>query len=189
MAMALPCAVLVFLGSLLRVGSYPMTGPAVPQLSMLDKAFPPLLRKWDAPGASVAVVRNGRLVFARGYGYKNSTTAELSQPDTQYRVCSLSKTLTTAAVLLLIAEGKLSWDTKIFQVLTRTLKPAPGRKLNEELLDITVEMCLQHSGGWDSDVAGDRMCESQLAIAEELFGDSGPSTCQDVIRTCLLTQR
>jgi N-acyl-D-amino-acid deacylase len=53
-----------------------------------------LLSKYAIPGGSVALTQNGRLVFARGYGYADPQTQLPAQPDSRYRIASLSKAIT-----------------------------------------------------------------------------------------------
>ena len=62
------------------------------------------------PGYAIGIVRDGELVFARGYGYGNLARRELITPDTSLNLASLSKQLTAAAVALEIVDGRLDPD-------------------------------------------------------------------------------
>jgi len=73
---------------------FAQTGLAVPELASLDRDIPALLSANHIPGGAVAIVKDGRLVFARGYGYAESATSQAFQPDSLCRIGSISKTFT-----------------------------------------------------------------------------------------------
>ncbi|HEV7518277.1 MAG TPA: hypothetical protein VGR07_18420, partial [Thermoanaerobaculia bacterium] len=52
-----------------RAGGMPMTGTRVPELAIFDRTVQDLMEKWQVPGGSLAVVKDGRLILARGYGW------------------------------------------------------------------------------------------------------------------------
>lgn len=76
----------------------------------------PIASGWTAGGA-VGVMRHGEIVFSRGYGLANLETATPVTPDTVFRIGSVSKQFTAAAVLLLAQDGKLSLDDRVQQYL------------------------------------------------------------------------
>lgn len=94
--------------------------PAVPaaaqrpvDLSTLDAAFTQALKDWAVPGMAVAVVKDGQVVFAKGYGVK-----ELGRPDpvddkTLFAIASNTKAFTSAAMAILVDERKLGWDDRV----------------------------------------------------------------------------
>lgn len=155
----------------------PVTGPSVAGSERLDRNVTALLKKWNVPGISVAIVKDGKLVLAKGYGYSDLEAKIPMQPDTMFRIGSTSKTLTAVAVLQLVEQGKLSLDAKFLDVLTDYSVTASG---DPRLRIITIRMLLQHSGGWDRDVSGDP-CSNQIEIAKEL-GVPSPASCADTIR-------
>lgn len=81
-----------------------------PPLEGFDAYVERALEDWDIPGAAIAIVKDGRLVHARGYGVKRIGHPEPVTERTLFDVASLSKSVTSAAVALLVAEGKLDWD-------------------------------------------------------------------------------
>jgi len=85
-----------------RPADMPSTGKAVPELASYDRIVPALLAKWGVPGAAVAVVKDGRLVLARGYGWADRQERRPVEPDSLFRIASLSKSLTAAAILGLV---------------------------------------------------------------------------------------
>jgi len=84
-------------------------------------------------------------VLARGY---STSTALTVQPTSLFRIASLSKSFTAAAIVKLVQDGKLSLSTPVVNVLGIT--PVDSRWST-----ITLWKLLQHLGGWDRDVSGD----------------------------------
>lgn len=136
------------------VGKLPATGKAAAILKPLDTAVATMIHRHGVPGAALAIAKDGKLVFARGYGFANLTTGDLVQPDTVFGVASLSKTLTSLAILKLVEQGKLSLEDRAFEILNH-IRPAPGAKIDRRLSTITVRQLLNHSGGWDHVKSGD----------------------------------
>jgi D-alanyl-D-alanine carboxypeptidase len=91
-----------------------------------------------APGAALAVVRDGRVVKARGYGLASVELGVAATPDTVFEIGSITKQFTGAAVALLAAEGKLSPADSIAKHLDGVPEAWRG---------ITIEHLLTHSSG------------------------------------------
>jgi CubicO group peptidase (beta-lactamase class C family) len=126
------------------------------------------------PGGSLAVTRNGELVLARGYSW--ITDLEIpAEPTSLFRLASISKTLTGAAIVLLVEEGELSLADKIIDLIDM-----PGTIRDSRVKEIKVEHLLHHVGGWDRDVSGDPM-----SMDQEIAGDLDmplPITREAIIR-------
>ena len=90
------------------------------------------------PGASVLVVRDGRPIFRRAYGLSNLEAATAAGPATNYRLASMTKQFTAAAILLLAEEGRLSLGDPVRKWLP-TLPAAAN--------DITIRHLLTHTSG------------------------------------------
>jgi CubicO group peptidase (beta-lactamase class C family) len=101
-------------------------------------------------GGQLAVTYKGRLVLARGY---STSTALTVQPTSLFRVASLTKSFTAAAIMKLVQDGKLSLTTPVTSILTFT--PPTGQTVDPRLKTVTIKRLLQHLGGWDRDVSGD----------------------------------
>src|SRR5690349_23880970 len=71
----------------------PITGTAVPGMASFDLAVTDFMRKLAIPGGAVAVMRDGKLIYARGFGYADVENKTLTQPDALFRIASVSKTL------------------------------------------------------------------------------------------------
>ncbi len=137
-----------------KIDGYPVSGKAAPGTEALDKLIVSLLSRHGIHGASLAVAKEGKLLFARGYGWANLATEEPVRPETLFGVASCSKTFTAAAVLKLVEQGKLSLDDRPFKMLAH-IKPQRGVSVDPRIYDITVRQLLNHSGGWDSQKSGD----------------------------------
>jgi CubicO group peptidase (beta-lactamase class C family) len=157
----------------------PITGKAVPALAAFDQAMLRFMKERGIRGGTLAVMRNGKIVLSRGYGYARRDRSRKVQPDDPFRMASIGKPITAAAVLKLIAAGKLSHDTKVFELLGT--KPPPGRTADPRLKDITVRHLLQHRGGWDRDAAPVYDPMFQPAMIARALGKKGPPEASDVI--------
>lgn len=91
-----------------------------------------------APGASLLVVRGGRVAYARGYGLAEVETRTPVTPRTNFRLASLSKQFTATAVMLLVADGKLRFDDSLSALLPDLPAFARG---------VTVRQLLTHTAG------------------------------------------
>ena len=91
----------------------PITGTAVPGMESYDQVISDFMRTYSIPGGAVAVMRDGRLIYARGFGYADVSNNTPVQPDALFRIASVSKTLTAAAIMKLVEEGKLKLDDRV----------------------------------------------------------------------------
>lgn len=155
----------------------PTSGPDVPGVAPFDTGVSKLLKKWNIPGAAVAVAKDGKLVLARGYGYADFEAKELMQPDSMFRIGSNSKVLTSMAILHLKEQGALDLDAKFLDILPQYQVAAGG---DSRLRNITIRNLLQHSGGWDRDKTGDPM--GWQGTISKALGMSMPVLCPDIIR-------
>jgi len=126
----------------------PITGAAVPGMKSYDQVVPDFMRKYAIPGGAVAVMRDGKLIYARGFGYADVENKTPVQPDALFRIASVSKTLTSAAIMKLVEEGKLRLDDRVAPLIAY-LTPAPGATVDPRWDEITIRHLLNHTGGWD----------------------------------------
>jgi N-acyl-D-amino-acid deacylase len=132
----------------------PVTGVANdPNMVAFDRQFIPFMKKWQVPGASVAIVKNDQTLMTRGYGWVDKEAQQPISPDSLFRVASVSKTFTAVTVLKLAEEGKLRLNEPVFNILN-DLKPLHGRLVNPKIYQITVQNLLQMSSGWFTGGAG-----------------------------------
>src|SRR5690606_10324893 len=71
------------------------------------------MEKFDVPGMAIGIVKDGKLIHAKGYGVKALNSREGVDENTLFGIASNSKAFTTAALAMLADEGKLNWDDKV----------------------------------------------------------------------------
>jgi len=120
------------------------------EFSSFEQTVQNFMQYWGVKGASVAIAKDGKLVYAKGFGYANVEENDLMQPYHLLRVASVSKLVTAAAVMKLVESERLLLDSKVFGL---------DGVLNDKLLysyidnrveEITVKQLLNHSAGWTS---------------------------------------
>ncbi len=141
------------------------------------------MTKYGSPGAQIAVTYNGRLVLSRGYGYADIEAGSPVQPDSLFRIASLTKLTTAIATLVLVDQGKLNLDAKAFALLPQ-FTPLSGATSDPRLQNITVRQILHHTAGWDSGGTGYDPMFDTTAIANAT-GTTPPSTTDAIIRYML----
>ena len=90
------------------------------------------LREYNIPGGSLAIAKEGRLVFAHGYGWAVVEEKKPVRPVTRFNLASCSKPLTAVAILKLVDQGKLRLDDKVFELL-KDIKPPPGEPVERTI--------------------------------------------------------
>jgi CubicO group peptidase (beta-lactamase class C family) len=133
----------------------------------VDAVVARTLKAFDVPGMAVAVVQDGRVVLAKGYGVRSLATKELVDAHTLFGIASNTKAFTTAALGLLVEAGKLRWDDKVTDYI-------PEFKMYDPYVtaEFTVRDLLTHRSGLGLG-AGDLM----------QFPDSADFTVKDVIHS------
>jgi N-acyl-D-amino-acid deacylase len=152
-----------------------VTGRADKRLAALDRLMTGFVERHKLPGASLAVARHGRLVYARGFGVSDRKSGSSVQPDSLFRIASLSKPLTSVAILQLVEAGRLKLDDVVGEVLD--LKPELDVERHRR---VTIRQCLQHTGGWDRGDSFDPMFQSVRIAA--VLKTKPPASAGDVIR-------
>lgn len=83
------------------------------KLDGFDSYMAQVLKDWNTPGIGVGIVVNDKLVFAKGYGYRDYEKKLPFTPTTLQAIASNSKLFTAVAAGMLVEEGKLTWDKPI----------------------------------------------------------------------------
>jgi CubicO group peptidase (beta-lactamase class C family) len=81
----------------------------------IDEIAKKLLEDWKAPGLALAVVKDGKVLHAAGYGFKNVEKKEPMTADTLLAIGSCTKAFTTATIAALVEQGLLDWDRPVNQ--------------------------------------------------------------------------
>lgn len=103
-----------------------------------DSIAQDVLQRTGVPSASVAVVKDGKIVYAHAYGFANLESKTGATPQMRYSIGSISKQFTAAALLLLQEQGKLSINDKVG-------KWVPGLTAGDK---ITIRQLLSHTSGY-----------------------------------------
>ena len=127
---------------------FAQTGLFVQEMTNVDEVFSNFMARWNIPGGSIAIVKDGRLVYARGFGYADKESRELVEPDHLFRIASVTKPITSIAIMKLIDEGLINVDDKVFGTDGILNGPDYRTILDPRVKDITVRHLLQHTSGW-----------------------------------------
>lgn len=177
-------AVLILLVALLSACSEP-AGPAtlsgtVEDFETLMTAF---MLRHDIEAGALGIMRNGDIVFERGFGWKDVQRQVALPPDAMMRLASVSKPITAAAIRALVVDGLIQLDDRAFDVGQASggllpLDPFPTLG-DARLADVTVLHLLQHRGGWDRAIAGD-LTYREIDIADAMSVASPPGRINTV---------
>jgi D-alanyl-D-alanine carboxypeptidase len=115
-----------------------LCAPAWAKHDRLDAYVRAEMLRSHIPGLSLAVVRDGQVVLAKGYGWANVELSVPARPDTVYQLASVTKQFTATAIMMLVEEGKISLGDKV-----TTLLP----DLPSAWSDVTVRHLLTHTSG------------------------------------------
>lgn len=111
--------------------------PLTPQqIAAIDAAANAALAKTNVPAVSIAVVRDGALVYTHAYGMQRAS--QPARVSGKYKIASISKQFTAAAILLLAEDGKLSLDDPVSRFLPDLTRAG----------DITIRQLLSHTAGY-----------------------------------------
>ncbi len=108
----------------------------------IDALVSEVIKKFEVPGIAVGIVKDGKIIHAKGYGVRSLDNKKPVTESTIFGIASHSKAFTAAAVAMLIEEKKLTWDTKVKSIL-------PDFKLYDDCVteEFTVKDLLCHRSG------------------------------------------
>lgn len=148
---ALVGAGMVALLTVVTASAQPAAKPAMSAedlSSFFDGYLPNELKQADIAGAAVVVVKDGRVLFQRGYGWADRAGQLAVTADTTlFRIGSVSKLLTWTAVMRLVEQGQLSLDADVQQYLDFPLPPYQGHP-------VTLRQLMTHTAGFEETVQG-----------------------------------
>jgi CubicO group peptidase (beta-lactamase class C family) len=178
---------------------------ATGQFDYLDQRMRTFMRQYSVSGAGIAIAIGGRLAYARAYGYADTELngGTLATPNTIFRVGSISKFITMAAIMRMIDEGTLTragkpltLDTLIFPDVIRPYLNFPltdeiSRTPPKSLELMTLRNLLQHASGWNENSfpnpCGGNPLVQTTCIAGAL-GQSVTPTCADIVAHWLIKE-
>jgi CubicO group peptidase (beta-lactamase class C family) len=141
--------------------------PALPiSPARIDSTALRAMKAFDVPGMAVGIVKDGTLIYAKGYGVREQGKPDLVDADTLFQIGSNSKAFTAAALAILVDEGKLHWEDRVIDYLPdfRMYDPYVTR-------EFTIRDLLTHRSGLRAG-AGDLMYfpETDFTRAEVIHG-------------------
>lgn len=133
--------------------------------SQIDTLVERSMKTFDVPGIAVAIVKDGKIILEKGYGVTSLNTMQKMNAHTRFGIASNSKAFTTAALGILVDEGKLKWNDRVTDYI-------PGFKLYAPYVteNFTIRDLLTHRSGMGLG-AGDLM----------IWPDSSTFTLNDII--------
>ena len=119
--------------------------------------------EWNVPGIAIAIVKDDKVVFAKGYGVRELGKTDKVDENTLFAIASNSKAFTTASLAILVDEKKLNWDDKVAKYLPEFQMSNPY--ITSEL---TVRDLVSHRSGLDT-FSGDLLWYETTYSADEIL--------------------
>ena len=138
----------------------------------LDADVARVLKLFDVPGVAIAIVKDGKVVAARGFGVRKLGEPAPVDGKTIFEIASNSKAFTAAALAMLVDEGKLAWDDPV-------TKHLPDFQMYDAYVthEMTVRDLLVHRSGLG------------LGAGDLLWWPTTSFTTDEIIRSCAISVR
>ena len=132
----------------------------------IDQTVARAMAAFQVPGMAVGVIKDGKLIFAKGYGVREIGKTDPVSLDTVFQIGSNTKAFTAAALAMLVDQGKLGWDDKVIDFL-------PNFRMHDPYVtrEFTIRDLLTHRSGLGAG-AGDLMFvpETDMTRDEIIYG-------------------
>ena len=155
-------------------GDPPVSGRPVPSMSVFDDLMIDFMNDREIEAGVLGIMHNGQIVYLKGFGYIND---DVPLPENSiWRLASVTKPITAAAIRNLIADGwfELDWDAFNINgsdgIITINPWPSVG---DSDMDDITVDHLLNHEGGWDDDIIDQTYMETEIAGEMDISSPPG----------------
>ncbi|HBH48745.1 MAG TPA: serine hydrolase [Bacteroidales bacterium] len=148
----------------------------------LEKEITDFIERNKINGASVAIAKEGRLVYAKGFGYANVTDSIEVNPHHLFRIASVSKLITAVTIMKLVEEEKLDINDKVFGTEGILNDEIYSGYKDKKVEDITIHHLLNHTAGWSTKI-GDPVFNS-LYVARKMEIEP-PAQIEDIIQYAL----
>ncbi|MEI7803418.1 MAG: serine hydrolase domain-containing protein, partial [Bacteroidota bacterium] len=156
----------IIIFSLLIISSFSNSTFAQLSSKAIDSLVQDAMKKFEVAGVAVGIVKDGKIIYEKGFGVKSIETKQLVDVNTDFAIASNSKAFTCAALTILVEEGKLKWTDKVRDYI-------PEFKMYNDYVteNFTIQDLLTHRSGLGLGV-GDLM----------LFPDGSDFTINDVVK-------
>jgi CubicO group peptidase (beta-lactamase class C family) len=115
-----------------------------------DSLFTSFMKRWLIQGASIAIYKEGQVVYRKGLGYRDQQLLQPVQSDTRFRVASISKCFTAAGIMKLVQEHRLTLSQRVFGAGALLEDLFYTEVISDPAIyAITVQNLLEHTAGWD----------------------------------------
>jgi len=139
-------------GAAATVRAQPGGSPSPQEAAAMEGVAAAFMQAHSVPGLSVAIARNGELVYDRGFGFADRVTGERVMPSHLFRIASVTKPITSVTVFSLIEQGRLYLEQNVFGqggILGDDFGSPPYRQY---VAEIRLKHLLTHTGGgWQND--------------------------------------
>ena len=119
-----------------------------PQTEKLDRQIVAFMREWRIKGASIAIMKDEKLIYTKGYGWADEGMQVKTEPSHIFRIASVSKLITAVGIMKLIEEDSISLNSKVFGEGAILDLPQFKNISDKRIKSITIEDLLRHRGGF-----------------------------------------
>jgi D-alanyl-D-alanine carboxypeptidase len=138
-------------------------------INAIDQNVSAFMAKYNIPGLSIAITLNEKLVYVNAYGKSDVEGNQNTIPKNLFRVSSLSKQITSAAIMKLMDQGKINMGDKVFGSGAILGTEFGNQPYGNGITDITVGELLNHTeGGWPDD-STDPLGKNPAMSAEQII--------------------
>ena len=152
-------------------------------IKTLDTYVKKGMKDWQVPGLSIAVVKDGKVLFSKGYGVTDIDSKNKATSESRFMIGSTTKAMTALGLAILVDEGKLKWDDKVVDLYSEfQLHDAYATR------DMTIVDLLSHRGGlgntdflWSLNDISSEEIVSRLKYVEPSYPIRGGYTYQNIM--------
>lgn len=133
------------------------------KLKDIDAYANTVMDTWHGPGMAIAIVKDGKVVFAKGYGVRELGKPEKVDENTLFAIASNTKAFTTASLAIMVDEGKLNWNDKVSKYL-------PDFQMYDPWVtnELTIRDIVSHRSGLDT-FSGDLLWYDTTYTTDEML--------------------
>ncbi|OFX89041.1 MAG: hypothetical protein A2W99_02455 [Bacteroidetes bacterium GWF2_33_16] len=159
---------------------------AYESMQSFDSQINDFMKAWKIVGASVAVIKDEKLIYSKGFGFADKENKIETEPKHLFRVASVSKLITAVAIMKLVEEGKISLNDTVFGEKGLLNQPEYLTIKDKRVTSITIKNLLNHSAGWSSKKADPMFSNSKIA---RIMSKDLPLQAETIIEYVLKNQR